>query len=277
MPMDGITLGFVARELNAKLAGGRIDKVVQPEDDPLIAKAWEALEAAYGVDGDMMRRYAYVATYSPLETGTTDICINYNYEVEASWQEDRIGYWDCLLFSYARRLGLFMVQLDKDSGQVVNTVYAYADDAKTNVPGTLLGEIRWTAEDFAAFDEAYTRRKAAMDAAVAEGRSLMELEILSDRLMRDIGGDPALYASLPEEDTDIGVENGWPAAWTAAAQAAGMEEAAFRAVYQAGECRYCLDRTYEYYFWDDSDAGYRVVLDAATGEVVSAETSRSNG
>lgn len=253
------------------------DKVVQPEDDPLIAKAWEALEAAYGVDGDMMRRYAYVATYSPLETGTTDICINYNYEVEASWQEDRIGYWDCLLFSYARRLGLFMVQLDKDSGQVVNTVHAYADDAKTNVPGTLLGEIRWTAEDFAAFDEAYTRRKAAMDAAVAEGRSLMELEILSDRLMRDIGGDPALYASLPEEDTDIGVENGWPAAWTAAAQAAGMEEAAFRAAYQAGECRYCLDRTYEYYFWDDSDAGYRVVLDAATGEVVSAETSRSNG
>ena len=36
MPMDGITLGFVARELNAKLAGGRIDKVVQPERDEII-------------------------------------------------------------------------------------------------------------------------------------------------------------------------------------------------------------------------------------------------
>ena len=224
-----------------------------------------------------MRSYAYVATYSPLETGTTDICINYNFEVEALWQEDRIGYWDCLLFSYARRLGLFMVQMDKESGQVVNTDHVYDDDAKSNVAGTLLGKARWTAEDFAAFDEAYTRRKAAMDAAVADGRSLMELEILSDRLMRDIGGDPELYDSLPEEDTDIGLENGWPAAWMAAAKAADMEEEAFRAAYQAGECSYCLDRTYEYYFWGGSDTGYRVVLDAATGDVVSAEPTRSNG
>ncbi|MGN0973058.1 MAG: hypothetical protein ACI4OY_13955 [Aristaeellaceae bacterium] len=253
------------------------DTVVQPEEDPLVARAWETLEAAYGVDGAMMRRYAYVATYSPLETGTIDICINYNFEVEARWQEDRIGYWDCLLFSYARRLGLFMVQLDKESGQVVNTVHVYDDDAKTNVPGTLLGKLRWTAEDFAAFDEAYIHRKETMDAAVAEGRSLMALEILSDQLMRDIGGDPALYDSLPEEDTDMGVENGWPAAWAAAAKAAGMEEEAFRAAYQAGECSYCLDRTYEYYFWGEGDTGYRVVLDAATGDVVSAEVTRSNG
>ena len=250
---------------------------VQPEDDPLVARAWAALESAYGVDGEAMRRYAYVATYSPLETGTTDICIHYSFEVEAAWQEDRIGYWDCLLFSYARRLGLFMVQMDKDSGQVVNTAHAYADDAKTNVPGTLLGKLRWTAEDFAAFDDAYIRRKEAMDAAVAEGRSLTELQILSDRLMRDIGGDPALYASLPEEDTDMGVENGWPMAWTAAAGAAGMAEDAFRVAYQAGECSYCLDRTYEYYFWNDSETGYRVVLDAATGDVISAEPARSNG
>ena len=36
MPLDGITLSFVARELNALLAGGRIDKVVQPERDEII-------------------------------------------------------------------------------------------------------------------------------------------------------------------------------------------------------------------------------------------------
>jgi predicted ribosome quality control (RQC) complex YloA/Tae2 family protein len=36
MPMDGLTLGFAARELNAKLAGGRIDKITQPEKDTLI-------------------------------------------------------------------------------------------------------------------------------------------------------------------------------------------------------------------------------------------------
>ncbi len=36
MPMDGLTLGFVARELNGRLTGGRIDKITQPEKDTLI-------------------------------------------------------------------------------------------------------------------------------------------------------------------------------------------------------------------------------------------------
>lgn len=36
MPMDGLTLGFMARELNAALAGGRIDKITQPERDTVI-------------------------------------------------------------------------------------------------------------------------------------------------------------------------------------------------------------------------------------------------
>lgn len=36
MPMDGLTIGFAARELNAALAGGRVDKVNQPEKDTVI-------------------------------------------------------------------------------------------------------------------------------------------------------------------------------------------------------------------------------------------------
>ena len=36
MPMDGLTLGFATRELNARLTGGRIDKVTQPEKDMVI-------------------------------------------------------------------------------------------------------------------------------------------------------------------------------------------------------------------------------------------------
>ena len=35
MPLDGFTLGLIARELNGTLAGGRIDRVVQPERDEL--------------------------------------------------------------------------------------------------------------------------------------------------------------------------------------------------------------------------------------------------
>ena len=36
MPLDGLTIGFAAREMDALLAGGRIDKVTQPEKDTVI-------------------------------------------------------------------------------------------------------------------------------------------------------------------------------------------------------------------------------------------------
>ena len=36
MPMDGLTLGFAAREINARIAGGRIDKITQPEKDAVV-------------------------------------------------------------------------------------------------------------------------------------------------------------------------------------------------------------------------------------------------
>ena len=35
MPMDGVMLGFVARELNSKLRDGRVDRVIQPERDEI--------------------------------------------------------------------------------------------------------------------------------------------------------------------------------------------------------------------------------------------------
>ena len=36
MPMDGLTVGFAARELNEILRGGRVDKVTQPERDTVV-------------------------------------------------------------------------------------------------------------------------------------------------------------------------------------------------------------------------------------------------
>ncbi|MDD3572955.1 MAG: NFACT RNA binding domain-containing protein [Eubacteriales bacterium] len=36
MPLDGITLGFIARELEAKLMGARVDKISQPDHDLVI-------------------------------------------------------------------------------------------------------------------------------------------------------------------------------------------------------------------------------------------------
>ncbi len=36
MPMDGVTLGFIVRELNSLLSGGRIDRIAQPEKDEIV-------------------------------------------------------------------------------------------------------------------------------------------------------------------------------------------------------------------------------------------------
>ena len=36
MPMDGLTVGFAARELDAILKGGRVDRITQPERDAAV-------------------------------------------------------------------------------------------------------------------------------------------------------------------------------------------------------------------------------------------------
>ncbi|MDD6051340.1 MAG: NFACT family protein, partial [Clostridiales bacterium] len=36
MPMDGLTLSFAAREINSCIAGGRIDRITQPEKDAIV-------------------------------------------------------------------------------------------------------------------------------------------------------------------------------------------------------------------------------------------------
>ena len=35
MPMDGVMLGFVARQLDTILRDGRVDRVIQPEKDEI--------------------------------------------------------------------------------------------------------------------------------------------------------------------------------------------------------------------------------------------------
>ena len=36
MPMDGLTAGFAARELDRTLKGGRVDRITQPERDAVV-------------------------------------------------------------------------------------------------------------------------------------------------------------------------------------------------------------------------------------------------
>ena len=74
MPMDGVMLGFMTRELNEKLAGGRVDKVTQPERDELILTIRNETRRFHLPDR-VSRRRASGWTYDGNE-----LCIHMDYD-----------------------------------------------------------------------------------------------------------------------------------------------------------------------------------------------------
>ena len=262
---------------------GDKNRAVDPASDPRIATAWKAIEDAYGLDGELMRQYAYIAFFSPLNTDTRDIYIAYNYNIEWGMIESgQLSYWQDLLFTYVNRLGIFLVRLDMETGEVIDIAHRDRDQIEGAVwhEETLLGRPQWGAADLVEFDAAFRRRTEVMAQAVAENRREDELRLISDELMREIGGDPELYNSRSEQESDIGLEAGLAIASQAAAQEAGMTEEAFNAMYSV-EASYLPSKgAYEYWFSAppaELELIYRVVIDAASGEVLEAHRSKGNG
>ncbi|MBQ8654170.1 MAG: PepSY domain-containing protein [Clostridia bacterium] len=237
--------------------------VVQPEDDPLIRRAWDAVEAYTGLEADVLRSYAYCATYSEMDTGTRDVFIAYNYEQEFLWQEDRIGEWEGLLFSFARCLGNFMVQLDSETGEALNVVHVYPDE-EAGSQEFLLRRRRWTADDFRAFDQAYKDYARQMKEAAAAGKSRGELNALSYELMHPLRGDVGPYRALE-------------LAQEAAASEAGMPAEKFRAVFTGSSVFYSRDDAYEIEFWSEEGPIWRVTINAMDGAVLSADQTDGEG
>lgn len=256
-------------------------RAVDPADDPIIAAAWKAIEDAYGLDGALMRQYAYISFYSPMNTGATDVYIAYNYNVEwAMMGRGELSYWQDLLFTYVTRLGYYLVRFDPATGEVIATAHRDRDDEAQAVwdDSSLLGRRQWGAEDLIAFDAAFRKRTETMQAAQDRMLRLDELELISDELMREIGGDPTLYDSRREQEGDIGLEAGHAIATEAARQAALAEEGltaeAFDAEYSLDEGRYDPTRgVYEYWFYSNrqDEYEYYVTVDASTGEVKDAK------
>ena len=52
MPMDGLMLGFLSRELRETLSGGRVDKITQPEPDEIDTDLISA--GAYVLERDVL-------------------------------------------------------------------------------------------------------------------------------------------------------------------------------------------------------------------------------
>lgn len=237
--------------------------VVQPEDDPLIAKAWAAVGEKYGLDTALMRKYAYCATWSDLDLGTEDVFIAYNYEQEFLWQEEHITDWDCRLFSYAQRLGNFLVQMDAETGDVVNVVRVYTDEEELT-GDKLLHKNRWTAEDLVAFDQAFADYKQQMDAAVASELPYAEQNALHYEILHAIGGEIGQYKAIE-------------IARAAAAEQAGMTQEAFLQAWPEGDAFYGRDGVYEVELWAGEGPVWQVLISSSDGEVISVEKTDGVG
>lgn len=237
--------------------------VIQPEEDEIIARAWAALEETYGLSTDLMRKYAYCATYSDLDTGTVDVFIAYNYEQEFLWQEDRISEWDCRLFSYANRLGNFMVQMDEATGEVMNVVHIYTDDG-TDSGDKLMNKWRWTAEDLVIFDAAYTDYKQKMDAAAEEGKSREEMDMLHYELLRALGGDIGPYQAVT-------------LAQEAAAREAGMTMEKFLEMWPESNVFYNRDGAYDVELWAGSGPVWQLQVSGRDGTILSVQKTDGVG
>ena len=190
-------------KLHALLQRASTELQFQPVDQiadnslPQVAAAWEALEEAYGLNAEMLQKYAYVATIPGWETGTEDVCIHYDFELEFAWQEEgQIDDHCGQLFPYVKNLGVFMVSFEPGTTRV--TAITHVKNSEDAWPGPvteggLLARSDWTAEDLLAFDEAYTELEKAIARMHRAGAHSGEMSLVRDAAMRALGGDPELY------------------------------------------------------------------------------------
>lgn len=254
------------------------EKSVLLSDDANVKTALTAMEREYGLTRDMLEKHAFTATYSPMQTGTTDICFAYNYNIEADmYDAGELDQWTGRLFSYVSRLGTFMVCLDAQTGGVVGTVHSKRTPAAEQAldSSLLLGRRDWIAADLPEYDALLSQIRAEIDRAVEDGASIETLEAITHTLLRDAGGDPELYAARLDGDMPVTPETAAETGRKAALEASGMTREAFDDYYQNGDPRFDGSKEYTVYIYSytaDQPGGdnrvYQVRVDATTGDVL---------
>ena len=240
------------------------------------------LEKETGLTRELLQKYGYAAVPSPMRTGTADICFAYNYNLESSrYETGELSSYNGRLMSHVSRLGLYMVKLDPETGEALGLVYApRSRQAFDMQDDTLLGKPEWTVDDLPAFDEAFARLSQLDERALAESQpDYMQLEVECHAIMREIGGDPALYSARAEEPTDVGLEPARSIACKAVGEAAGLSEDELKEAY-ACDGQYDIQGMYTFWFWQPEQpdgGGYFVAVDAETGVVRDCAFSESGG
>lgn len=169
---------------------------------PQVAAAWEAIGEAYGLEAELLRKYAYVATVPAWETGSEEVCIHYSYELQWQWLDSGLIESHCnQLFNSADRLGLFMVSFAPGTTEVAaitHVTYSETGQVLTYESEGLLARLDWEAADLIALDEAYTEMVRAYERLEAAGATLMDKSIVKNAVMLSLGDNPAYRTSAPE-------------------------------------------------------------------------------
>lgn len=243
--------------------------------DADIRAALAALETEYGLTADMLEKYAYSVARSPLNKGTNDICFTYNYEVEAErYQTQELTSYTGRVFSYVSRLGTFVVCLDPETNAVTEIVHMDRESGTEQyaAPDKLLGKPQWTAAELPAFDALLAAIRGVEEAEKAKPQPNWENVLVeTDRLIREAGGDPELYAAHAKGESDIGLEQAQKLAKQAVMQRESLTEAAFDTAFTVGESRYHVEGYYEVHIFAREESekdDYLFRLDAQTGEVL---------
>lgn len=178
-------------------------KACLPEDDPQARAAWEAIEDAYGFDGEVLRAYCYGAQRPDWQTGTDDVCITNLHEEEALRIEiGEIDMYSVYLDSYVTNVGSFMVSFEPGTTNVVGMTRVLRSESirkESITTGRLLEKNDWNADDLLAFDTAMKQLQRAVKRMEASGLNHEEMDAVARDFLRGLGGDEAWYPAAPAE------------------------------------------------------------------------------
>lgn len=221
-------------------------------DTPAVQAVVEAMEAAFGLNRDMLKKYCFFMLPSPLPSDTEDYCLIFNHNLIYREEQNPdnptggVGRYELEAAQYLQRLGYFLVRLNPETHEVMETIHApwlnkhgtanYSNkDAKMAESDGLLGRKNWTVADLIEYD-ALLGQLAAIDTAVREGEiSSYEGERQFLALMLQYGGDTATYS--PENrpvipnDTAISEDQAREMAITAVAEQVGKTVEEVREIY----------------------------------------------
>ncbi|MBR3739555.1 MAG: hypothetical protein IKN04_03740 [Clostridia bacterium] len=241
----------------------------------------EAMEANYGFSRDMLKKYCFLMLPSPLPSDTEDYCLVFDHNLIYREEQNPdnptggVGQYELEAVQYLQRLGYFLVRLNPESLEAVETIHApwlnrygtanYSKkDAQMAESDGLLGRKNWTTADLTEF-EALLSQLAAIDAAVQQGEiSSCEGERQFLALMLQYGGDPATYkpenrsvVSNDTADTAISEAQAREMALAAVAERLGKSVEEVQRIYPRVYTSYYRENRIDYWYitvWTDKDA-----------------------